>query len=100
MSAVKEERYWAEARDRALSDEGTMLNAARREGDQTARHQTLRQQRGGQVMLQKVARNHRSREVLAEECSRAVSASSSSPRARCLLAARARRPPKGHLRHG
>ena len=32
MSAVEEERYWADARDRALSDEVTMLNAARREG--------------------------------------------------------------------
>ncbi len=32
LSAVEEERYWAEARDRALSDEVTMLNAARREG--------------------------------------------------------------------
>ena len=32
MSAVEEERYWAEARERALSDEVTLLNAARREG--------------------------------------------------------------------
>ncbi|WP_328983462.1 hypothetical protein [Thiorhodovibrio winogradskyi] len=40
MSAVEEDRYWAEARDRALSDEVTMLNAARREGEKIARQQT------------------------------------------------------------
>ncbi|WPL15765.1 PD-(D/E)XK nuclease family transposase [Thiorhodovibrio winogradskyi] len=32
LSADEQERYWAEARARALSDEVTLLNAARREG--------------------------------------------------------------------
>lgn len=39
MSADEEERYWAEARERALSDEVTLLNAARREGREEGREQ-------------------------------------------------------------
>ncbi|EIC23720.1 Rpn family recombination-promoting nuclease/putative transposase [Thiorhodovibrio frisius] len=61
MSAVEEECYWAEARDRALSDEVTMLNAARREGlekgEQTARHQTaLAMLQDGQLDIPTIAR--------------------------------------------
>ena len=39
MSAAEEEHYWAEARDRALSDEVTLLNAARREGRKEGREE-------------------------------------------------------------
>ena len=37
LSADEQERYWAEARARALSDEVTLLNAARREGHKEGR---------------------------------------------------------------
>ncbi len=41
LSADEQERYWAEARDRALSDEVTMLNAARRQGTSETGHRML-----------------------------------------------------------
>jgi predicted transposase/invertase (TIGR01784 family) len=69
MSADEQERYWAESRARALSDEVTMLNAARREGrdeghkeghkegDQHARHQTaLAMLQDGQLDVATIAR--------------------------------------------
>ena len=57
MSADEQERYWAESRARALSDEVTMLNAARREGDKQARHQTaLAMLQGGRLDVATIAR--------------------------------------------
>lgn len=44
MSADEQERYWAESRARALSDEVTMLNAARREGAIASTRRTLLRQ--------------------------------------------------------
>ena len=53
MSADEQERYWAESRARALSDEVTMLNAARREGRcQTA----LAMLEGGNLDIATIAR--------------------------------------------
>ncbi|MEA3643912.1 MAG: hypothetical protein VBE63_28885, partial [Lamprobacter sp.] len=43
MSADEEERYWAEARDKALRDEVTLLAVAREEGIELGREQATRE---------------------------------------------------------
>ncbi|MTW19472.1 hypothetical protein [Allochromatium palmeri] len=51
LSADEEARYWAEAREKALRDEATLLLEAREEGHQEGREEG--RQEGEQIGLQK-----------------------------------------------